>query len=68
MNFSKTHQPLDFIGRHVQEDIIFMMQRDGDLYLDAGQLCFPANWSLAFDLGLYFLFIMRGNFHTVRKI
>ncbi|HLO11019.1 MAG TPA: heme-dependent oxidative N-demethylase subunit alpha family protein, partial [Pseudoneobacillus sp.] len=24
------------------------------LYLDAGQLCFPANWSLAFDLGMSF--------------
>lgn len=47
-------QPLDFIGRHVQEDLIFMMQRDGDLYLDVGQLCFPANWSLAFDLGMSF--------------
>lgn len=47
-------EPLDFIGRHVQEDLIFMMQRDGDLYLDAGQLCFPANWSLAFDLGMSF--------------
>lgn len=47
-------EPLDFIGRHVQEDLILMMQRDGDLYLDAGQLCFPANWSLAFDLGMTF--------------
>ncbi|MDN3018265.1 DUF3445 domain-containing protein [Paenibacillus sp. BSR1-1] len=47
-------EPLDFIGRHVQEDLIFMMQRDGDLFLDAGQLCFPANWSLAFDLGMSF--------------
>ncbi|MBM7693626.1 hypothetical protein JOC77_003070 [Peribacillus deserti] len=48
------HEPLDFIGRHVQEDLILMMQRDGDLYLDAGQLCFPANWSLAFNLGMKF--------------
>lgn len=47
-------EPLDFIGRHVQEDLIFMMQRDGDLYLDAGQLCFPANWSLAFNIGMSF--------------
>jgi dimethylamine monooxygenase subunit A len=47
-------EPLDFIGRHVQEDLIYMKQRDGDLYLDAGQLCFPANWSLAFDLGMSF--------------
>ncbi|RBP03399.1 DUF3445 domain-containing protein [Rossellomorea aquimaris] len=47
-------EPLDFIGRHVQEDMILMMQRDGDLYLDAGQLCFPANWSLAFNAGMNF--------------
>ncbi|MEW9671406.1 DUF3445 domain-containing protein [Ammoniphilus sp. 3BR4] len=52
-------EPLDFIGRHVQEDLILMMQRDGDLYLDAGQLCFPANWSLAFDLGMNFKEIHR---------
>lgn len=47
-------EPLDFIGRHVQEDLILMSERDGNLYLDAGQLCFPANWSLAFDLGMSF--------------
>lgn len=47
-------EPLDFIGRHVQEDLILMMQRDGNLFLDAGQLCFPANWSLYFDLGMSF--------------
>lgn len=48
------YEPLAFISRHVQEDLIYMMQRDGDLYLDAGQLCFPANWSLAFNLGMKF--------------
>lgn len=48
-------EPLDFIGRHVQEDLIIMMQRDGDLFLDAGQLCFPANWSLQFNLGMHFM-------------
>ena len=47
-------EPLDFIGRQVQEDLIFMMQRDGDLFLDAGQLCFPENWSLAFNTGMSF--------------
>lgn len=52
-------QPLDFIGRHVQEDLILMMQRDGDLFLDAGQLCFPANWSLAFNAGMNFKEIHR---------
>ncbi|MFY0545531.1 heme-dependent oxidative N-demethylase family protein [Brevibacillus sp. H7] len=48
-------EPLDFIGRHLQEDCILMMQRDGDLFLDAGQLCFPANWSLQFNTGMNFL-------------
>ncbi|MDR7074401.1 heme-dependent oxidative N-demethylase family protein [Fictibacillus barbaricus] len=47
-------EPLHFISLHVQEDLIYMMQRDGDLYLDAGQLCFPANWSLTFNLGMAF--------------
>ncbi|WP_226672684.1 heme-dependent oxidative N-demethylase family protein [Rossellomorea aquimaris] len=47
-------EPLDFIGRHVQEDLILMMERDGDLFLDAGQLCFPANWSLTFNTGMSF--------------
>jgi dimethylamine monooxygenase subunit A len=51
---SLKEEPLDFIGRHVQEDLILMMQRDGNLYLDAGQLCFPANWSLYFDAGMSF--------------
>jgi hypothetical protein len=54
---SLPYEPLDFIGRHVQEDLIYLGQRDGDLYLDAGQLAFPANWSLAFDLGMDFLSI-----------
>ncbi len=45
-------EPLDFIGRHIQEDLIYIAQRDGDLYMDAGQLCFPANWSIAFNLGM----------------
>lgn len=48
-------EPLDFVGRHVQEDLILMGQRDGDLFLDAGQLCFPANWSLEFNLGMNFV-------------
>jgi dimethylamine monooxygenase subunit A len=52
-------EPLDFIGRHVQEDLILMGQRDGDLFLDAGQLCFPANWSLAFNVGMNYKEIHR---------
>ena len=52
---SLPYEPLDFIGRHVQEDLIYLGQRDGELYMDAGQLVFPANWSIAFDLGMNFL-------------
>lgn len=52
---SLPYEPLDFIGRHVQEDLIYLGQRDGELYMDAGSLCFPANWSIAFDLGMKFL-------------
>jgi hypothetical protein len=48
-------EPLNFIGRHVQEDLLLMAQRDGDIYLDAGQLCFPSAWSLTFNLGMSFL-------------
>ena len=51
---SLDQEPLDFIGRHVQEDLILMSQYDGDVFLEAGQLCFPANWSLAFNLGMSF--------------
>lgn len=40
-------EPLDLVGRHVQEDLILMGDRHGDLFLDAGQLCFPSNWSLS---------------------
>jgi dimethylamine monooxygenase subunit A len=54
METSLPFEPLHFIGSHVQEDLLVMGERDGDLYLDAGQLCFPANWSLAFDLGMSF--------------
>ena len=51
--------PLDFIGRHVQEDLILMSQRDQELVLEAGQLCFPGNWSLMFDVGMPFATIHR---------
>ncbi|WLD94864.1 DUF3445 domain-containing protein [Alkalihalobacillus sp. AL-G] len=47
-------EPFDLAGRHVQEDLILMGDREGTLFLDAGQLCFPSNWSLAFAFGLDF--------------
>lgn len=47
-------EPLDLAGRHVQEDLILMGDRSGGLFLEAGQLCFPSNWSLTFVLGMEF--------------
>lgn len=58
-SFNRSHpqEPLNQIGRHVQEDLLLLTQRDGELYLDAGQLCFPSNWSLAFNIGMAFKII-----------
>ncbi len=47
-------EPMDLAGRHVQEDLILMGDRSDGLFLEAGQLCFPSNWSLAFVLGMEF--------------
>lgn len=47
-------EPLDLAGRHVQEDLILMGDRSDGLFLEAGQLCFPSNWSLTFVLGMEF--------------
>ncbi|TMW73449.1 heme-dependent oxidative N-demethylase family protein [Alteribacter natronophilus] len=46
---------LRVIGDHVQEDLILMTERDQDIYMDAGYVCFPAGWSLTFNLGMPFL-------------
>ena len=48
------HEPLNLAGRHVQEDLIIMGDRHDGLFLEAGQLCFPSNWSLTFVLGMEF--------------
>ena len=46
--------PLEYIGRQVQGDFALLDQRDGDLYMDAGLVTSPADWSLAFDAGMSF--------------
>ncbi len=46
--------PLEYIGRQVQGDIALLDQRDGDLFMDAGIITCPADWSLAFDAGMSF--------------
>ncbi|WP_161524695.1 heme-dependent oxidative N-demethylase family protein [Alteribacter lacisalsi] len=47
--------PLKSVGEHVQEDLILMYERDQNIHLDAGLLCFPAGWSLTFNLGMPFI-------------
>jgi len=46
--------PLDYIGRQMQGDFALLDQREGDLFLDAGMVTCPADWSLAFDAGMSF--------------
>jgi hypothetical protein len=46
--------PLEYIGRQVQGDFSVLDQRNGDLFMDAGIITCPADWSLAFDAGMSF--------------
>jgi dimethylamine monooxygenase subunit A len=48
-------EPLAFIASQVQEDIVLLDQRDGDLFGDAGVVTFAADWSFGFDVGMTFL-------------
>lgn len=48
-------EPLAFIAGQVQDDIVLLDQRDGDLFADAGVVTFAAGWSFGFDLGMTFL-------------
>lgn len=47
-------EPFEFISRQVQGDIAMLDQRDGDLWMDAGMITGPADWSLNFDAGMSF--------------
>lgn len=46
--------PFEFISRQVQGDIALLDQREGDLFMDAGMITGPADWSLNFDAGMSF--------------
>lgn len=46
--------PLEYIMRQTQGDMALLDQRDGDLFMDAGVVTGPADWSLAFDAGMSF--------------
>ncbi len=44
--------PLEAAGRLVQEDLILLVERDGDLVCGGGSVCFPNRWHLAEKIGL----------------
>lgn len=46
--------PMEYIGRQVQGDFTLQDQRHNQLWLDAGILTSPADWSLDFNLGMDF--------------
>lgn len=46
--------PLEYIARQTQGDFTLQGQRDGHLWLDAGVLTSPADWSLPFNAGMNF--------------
>ncbi|KUI25432.1 DUF3445 domain-containing protein [Mycobacterium sp. GA-2829] len=48
-------EPLAYIAGQVQEDIVLLDQREGDLFGDAGVVTFAADWSFGFDVGMTFL-------------
>lgn len=48
-------EPLAYIAGQVQEDIVLLDQRGGDLFGDAGVVTFAAAWSFGFDVGMEFL-------------
>jgi hypothetical protein len=48
-------EPLRYIARQVQEDIVLLDQRNDTLFADAGVVTFAADWSFGFDVGMSFL-------------
>lgn len=48
------YDPLEYITRQMQGDFCLLDQRDGDLFMDAGCVTGPADWSMAFDAGMGF--------------
>ena len=47
----ETGEPLDFLGRLVQEDLLLLQKHGDEHVLIAGLLCFPANWTLREKIG-----------------
>ncbi|WP_295478015.1 DUF3445 domain-containing protein [uncultured Pseudomonas sp.] len=51
---SLPYEPLEYITRQMQGDFALLDQRNGDLFMDAGMVTCPADWSLRFDAGMSF--------------
>ncbi|TBU97839.1 heme-dependent oxidative N-demethylase family protein [Stutzerimonas kirkiae] len=49
------YEPLEYITRQAQADFALLDQRDGNLFMDAGMVTGPADWSIKFDAGMSFL-------------
>ena len=47
-----TLHPLDAAARLVPEDLVLMIERDGQLVFGGGSVCFPNRWDLRSKLGL----------------
>jgi hypothetical protein len=47
--------PLAYAGSQLQEDMVLLDQREGQLWADAGLVTFAADWSMRFDAGMAFL-------------
>jgi dimethylamine monooxygenase subunit A len=43
--------PLDAAGRLVQEDLVLLVERNGELVVGGGSVCFPNRWDLRSKLG-----------------
>lgn len=48
-------EPLEFIGRQVQEDLVLLTEREGELFVDATFVTFSAGWSPTFITGMSFM-------------
>lgn len=48
-------EPLAYVAAQVQEDVVLLDQRGGELFVDAGVVTFAAAWSFGFDVGMEFL-------------
>ncbi|WP_242456272.1 DUF3445 domain-containing protein [Mycolicibacterium sp. P1-18] len=48
-------EPLAYVAAQMQEDVVLLDQRGGELFIDAGVVTFAAAWSFGFDVGMEFL-------------